>query len=286
VKLGELFFEQVLIGLVVLGVLGLPFAPELMSQAKVSDISTILGVAGGAVILGVAFILGLVFDRVADSLADRLDTHNRLCYTLRQEKPRQPDPYPEDAYRVAVLKLEKDVVVWMNYHRSRIRVARALMVYGPAVALAAVVGAARIVVPQHVVSSPLWLLAVPLTYIGAGWAITTRQKLPKTYQDLTAHAGRYRRLIHPRDDADAAAPSAGRILLGEPLVLSETILSVLTLVLAIATGRVSPIVTGVAVVALTVLSAWTWWRISMTYRGYLQKAAESKASKGEVERAA
>ena len=274
-KLGELFFEQVLIGLLVLAVLTLPFAPELIPRAKLAELNTILGVARGALVLAVAFVLGLVFDRVADSLADRLDTHNRLCYTLTQKHPRQPDPYPEDAYRITILKLEKDVVMWMNYHRSRIRVARALMVYGPVLTMAAVVGTAGLAVPDGMSSSLAWLVVVPLAYIVAGWVLAARKRLPKTYDDLSGYFTVHQKLISPRDHRGAAG--AAWILLKEPLVLAETVLSVLALALAIATRSVSPIATGVALVALTVLSAWTWWRISTTYRAYLQKAAESKS---------
>ncbi len=277
-KLGELFFEQVLIGLLLLLVIALPFAPELMSSARLSDVNTILGLAGGALVLGLAFVLGLVFDRVADSLADRLDTHNRLCYTLRQEKLRQkerrPDPYPEDAYRRATMNVER----WINYQRSRIRVARALMVYGPALTMAAVFAAMRIVESDRAALSPRWLLAVPLAYIVAGWAIRRRRELPKTYDDLTDYASRHCRLVWPRRAADTAVPSAARILLGEPLVLSETALLVLALLLAVATACVWPIVMSAAIAGFTVLSAWTWWRISLTYRGYLEKTAQSKAS--------
>lgn len=282
-KLGELFFEQVLIGLLVLAVLALPFAPQLMS-AKLADVNTILGVAGGALVLAVAFVLGLMFDRIADSLADRLDAHNRLCYTLRQKEPRQRDPYPEDAYRITVLKLEKDVVLWMNYHRSRIRVARALMVYGPALAMAAVVGSAALAVPNGVSSSLAWLVVVPLAYVAAGWVLAARKKLPRTYDDLSGYATVHRDLISPRDHRGAAG--AAWVLLKEPLVLAETLLLVLALAVAIATGSVGPIVTGVALIALTMLSAWTWWRISTTYRAYLQKAAESKTGEAGGEHAA
>ena len=282
-KLGELFFEQVLIGLLMFAGLVLPFAPDLMS-AKLADVNTMLGVAGGALILAVAFVLGLVFDRVADSLADRLDTHNRLCYALRQKKTRQPDPYPEDAYRITVLKFEKDVVMWMNYHRSRIRVARALMVYGPALAMAAVVGTAALAVPNDMSSSLAWLLVVPLAYVAAGWVLAARKKLPKTYDNLNDYATVHRNLISPRDHRGAAG--AAWILLKEPLVLAETVVSLIALALALATRSVGPIVTGVALVALTVLSAWTWWRISTTYRAYLQKAAESESGEAIGQRAA
>src|SRR5581483_2899312 len=155
VKTGELFVEQVLIGALLLATGVLPWAPEIM--ARVADKDTSLALVAAATLLGTAYVLGILGDRVADTLTESLDQHHRLRFALarllvdggpaaRLQPPEQApwrDPFREDRLRLTVLRDAGPVVAWLDYHRSRARVARALAVWMPALTLSAVIAGAR-----------------------------------------------------------------------------------------------------------------------------------------------
>ncbi len=92
-----------------------------------------------------AYFVGVVFDRVADTILGPLEQHYRLQFALRHL--RQPhhiptaaadDPFPKDAYQVRVMQNEQ---AWAHasYLRSRIRLVRALVVLTPALGVASAV---------------------------------------------------------------------------------------------------------------------------------------------------
>ena len=86
-KTTELFVEQTLTGFLVLTVAVAPFLSwetlqELPEEAKGGiDISS----AAGAI--GAAYLLGVIFDRFADTLLERINRWNRLLFAieLKQE---------------------------------------------------------------------------------------------------------------------------------------------------------------------------------------------------------
>jgi len=77
-KTTELYVEQVLIGLLVIAIGVLPWAPEL--RGKLASMT----IGEGSVLLGLAFWLGIPFDQFADTLSERLERHNRLQFALRK----------------------------------------------------------------------------------------------------------------------------------------------------------------------------------------------------------
>ena len=84
----EIFVEQVLIGFMVLLILGLPFLPEL-SVMTAKEWTTWQGVGRGAGLVGAAFLLGMVFDQVADTFIEDLDRHERARFALKALIPTQ-----------------------------------------------------------------------------------------------------------------------------------------------------------------------------------------------------
>ena len=119
-KTTEVFVEQVLIGFMVLAIGWLPFY-------RFADLKLGLeSAAQAAVAVGVAYLLGIVFDRFADTLLGRVERHI-LDWRGR--------------LRVGVLAKGEQLADWMEYLRSRIRLARSLAVFLPGLTVSAVLAA-------------------------------------------------------------------------------------------------------------------------------------------------
>lgn len=294
-KTTELYIEQVLIGFLVIAIGALPWHPEL--SGKLSPIS----VAEGSVLLGLAFLLGIPFDRFADTLSERLDRHNRLQFALDKwvgNKFPAPKPAPnhdelvydifaEDDFRLKALR-EKDAVVnWIEYHRSRIRLARALAVYGPALTLSLTLAMSRSVKEIRAREVGLWLSSVAAGYLI--WAIIVNP--PKSVRDQTNSSRVLRTLFGmglPRTDharfltyamkwhgVDGmntllkATRGSFRVWFDEWRSLAVPVLVlVAALLLGIENSTRAAGVAGTGAL-VTVISTWAWWRINITYRSYL-----------------
>src|SRR6187401_322770 len=129
-KSTELFVEQTLTGFLVLAAAAAPFV-SLETLQKLPD-----GAKGGIDIskaagaIGVAYLLGIVFDRFADTLLERFNRWNRLLFAIElvreKEALSKEDPFPEDRLQIEVIGQGDEAWEWMDYIRSRIRVARAM----------------------------------------------------------------------------------------------------------------------------------------------------------------
>src|SRR6187402_1735658 len=138
-KTTELFVEQTLTGFLVLAAAAAPFLSwdsleKLPKEAKGgADLSS----AAGAI--GIAYLLGVIFDRFADTLLERINRWNRLLFAIElkeENKALSPeDPFPEDRLQIEVIQKGGEAWEWMDYIRSRIRVARAMTVFVPALTL-------------------------------------------------------------------------------------------------------------------------------------------------------
>lgn len=308
-KTTELYIEQVIIGFLVLAIAALPWAPEL--KYKLGDIN----IAEGSVLLGLAFLLGIPFDRFADTLLDRLDRHHRLQLALDiwdgwkfpETKPSDnnhltQDLFAEDEYRLRGLRDKDAVVNWIEYHRSRIRLARALAVYGPALTFSLTLSMAR---GDHGMSRyeiGIWLSAVAAGYVV--WGIVASppkslrkqtqtsskqsncksppksalfgEVLPRTNEALFSLYAKKRHRIDKETRVQKAPRAGARVWFDERRIL---VVPVAVLVAALSfglnyNGKTAWIAVCGALV--TLISAWTWWRISTTYRTYLYDLVTKK----------
>ena len=138
-KTTELFVEQTLTGFMVLTAAAAPFISwenlqELPDEAKGGiDISS----AAGAI--GAAYLLGVIFDRFADTLLERPNRWNRLLFAIglkEGNKALSPDdPFPEDRLQIEVIHQGDEAWEWMDYIRARIRLSRAMTAFVPALTL-------------------------------------------------------------------------------------------------------------------------------------------------------
>jgi hypothetical protein len=100
----QLFVEQLFIGFMVLLIGALPVLPEIRPYlGHAQDLGDSLGIA--TAVGGAAYLLGIVFDRLADSLLANLEQHHRLRYALFDRRAGLwSDPWPEPQLRFRVLR--------------------------------------------------------------------------------------------------------------------------------------------------------------------------------------
>lgn len=105
-KTTELFVEQTLTGFMILTAAAVPFLEwETLEELPEVDLSS----AAGAI--GVAYLLGVIFDRFADTLLERFNRWKRILFAIElkeENKALSPDdPFPEDQLEIEVIYQEK-----------------------------------------------------------------------------------------------------------------------------------------------------------------------------------
>jgi hypothetical protein len=268
----ELQVEQVIVGGVVLAAVLLPWAPEILTAFAAPQ--PLAGLATGAGLLYLAYVLGVVFDRLADTLTEWLDGCQRLLVAEEMQRAKdtpqlKPDPFPEGRLRMKVLRDSGDVGRWLDYHRSRTRITRALAVYLPFVTWSLALGLGRFHPWDH---DPDWRICVgPVVLIamivGVQWLSERIPKLPKTWE--YEPRGAFLKSVGAGSPGAALSP-----MLRHPAVWLGGVLCLAAIAMAVrletrTANRVPVLVPTLACASFAALSWWAWWRISLTFRGYL-----------------
>jgi hypothetical protein len=264
VKTTELFVEQTLTGFLVLSAAAAPFLSWEKLQKLPGEAKGGIDISSAAGAIGVAYLLGVIFDRFADTLLERINRWNRLLFAIdlkKENKALSPDdPFPEDRLQIEVIHKGDEAWEWMDYIRSRIRVARAMTAFVPALTLSLQLALGLRDRPGMVKAV---LAIVVAAYVGAFLAsqILERsgRRLPKTY-DL-------------RTDEDCRQARAQMKVATEPAFWLGVFLLALGLGL-VATGA-GPARPGMAAVlgtgaVLSAISAWAWWRTTGTFMQFLR----------------
>ncbi len=149
-KTTEIFVEQVLIGSIVLAIVALPWFREIAAgpfSSNNTPWATVTGIGAGAVLLGLVYLVGVVFDRLADSIMVGWERHMRLRFANKYERgPGSDDPFDEGKFRSAILIKGGGAVDWIDYLRTRVRLARSVAVLLPGLTCAAQIAIVRTVV--------------------------------------------------------------------------------------------------------------------------------------------
>lgn len=246
-KTTELFVEQVLIGLMAL--LGAGAFVDL-PVGRADPVSNILG---GATLLAIAYLAGMVLERFADSILGSLEKRRRLLW-LKKARKRDSvvlghDPFPESLIKVAVLEASSATNDKFSYLRSRLRLTRSIAVLTPGVALLHMASTAGF----HWAGS---VAAVATLYVLAFMFGTAKSSDLVNTRALEVKGGKLEfpgGLEWYRDDV----PYVGLLAL------------VCGAIIYIRTLSPHVLYVGVGALVVTVVSAWAWWRISHTYHKFL-----------------
>jgi hypothetical protein len=263
-KSTELFVEQTLTGFLVLSAAAAPFIsietlPKLTEDAKGG---VDIGSAAGAI--GAAYLLGVVFDRFADTLLERLNRWNRLLFAIDLMKDGEAlepgDPFPEDRLQIEMIKQGDEAWEWMDYLRSRIRIARAMTAFVPALTLSLMIAVGLRDRASEINTALTIMVGAYLASFLASRILerSKSQRLPKTYE------------LEDGEDCDRACKQMSTAR--EPVAWLAAVLMALGLgLIAIGNdpGRGTMTAIFAAGIAVTGISGWTWWRMTMTFMQFL-----------------
>lgn len=278
-KSTEVFVEQLLIGVLGAVTLCLAFADwrHLVELTTAEATNAITSWVLGGVGLGVAYLLGVLMDRSADTLLDPLKRHQRLRFALSQARrppsqwrPRY-DPFDQARLEVVVRAHGGDLADWLHYLRSRIRIARGIAVYLPALTLSIVLATGGL--------QQTWLSwIIPLGYILAGLGNVLYPEIPKTHGDVKAIEAYYaarsglrpKRALPPKEKRSS---SQGAQLFTDVISCPVVRLGSAFIVVALLLARESQIGIQITLAgaALSLLAGWAWWRITQTLMRFLKK---------------
>lgn len=320
------FVEQVLIGSILVAILVLPIHPEIGDLVKLwkSDSFLFDKLAVGAILLGIVYLMGVVADRLADTILEIWERHIRLRFAIKKYDSWPQtwvDPYDEGRYRVLVLKYGGAMCEWMDYLRRRVRLVRSLAIYLPGLTISLQAALLRTACrPDH---------SLPESLAGLGVALNCSEKqyglaylgilILVVYLIVPLFQGVWRSIVKyvtpipkvwdpprtndPEEEIDDYASRRGLkrdggklsrqksiqrrwfvfmdVCLGVPFILFA-VFSFISLQLAELAG-LSVVGTkwnvidwvGVTGGALTILSAWAWWRVLTTYFTYMEMLGKS-----------
>ncbi|MHC4443980.1 MAG: hypothetical protein ACYTF1_16265 [Planctomycetota bacterium] len=261
----EIFVEQVLIGLMVLITGALPFVERYQGNGK----SLTIDILEGTGIIAVAYLLGIIFDRFADTLLSRYEQYHRLKFVLddkeelKKKKNKRDDPYPEDYLCAKIRGKGNGASEWMEYLRSRIRLSRSLAVFAPALTLSALLTIGQTYVNDESGMCLRIFGAMALIYAYGFLFVQLYNnkiyKLPKTYEEnIKYHVDTFSHNWpwEPTTIAAFLLALAAVILVTFIAIKEDSSLWATVPILLIGAG-------------ISVLSTWSWWRITGTYMKFL-----------------
>lgn len=277
-KITALLVEPTLIGLAVLTAIALAASPALDSWLLDDKTSNLV------IVSAIAYFLGITFDRTADTILNRFLVLHRLAFSRKLgEKSAEPkvvpDPFPEDLQHLAIAQ---GPAAWeyLSYHRSRIRLTRAILVLTPALAVAIAI---------RLADEAAWMrwaaIGVTIFVYALAFAARSGEELPKTDSlpdkiskefDLTTKRPRWR--FAAMNDKETTGLAAA--------------LSVVPAIVLIAGGRLAPpiepgsgwaiafgLLMLVGTIAALALLFASWWRITQTYFEFLANHARLAESR-------
>ena len=161
-KTTAMLIEQVLIGGLLLIVIALLFPEWVKGWHPTGTLESVLF---GTTALGASYLIGIIYDRFADTLLADQEQCGRLRYGLdRKEKKGRASKYdlfPVDRFQILALSAGEGITDHVSYLRTRIRLAIALASLLPALMIS--LSVCRIVTKQFVYVCGTPFLPEPFT---------------------------------------------------------------------------------------------------------------------------
>lgn len=273
-KTTELFVEQVLIGLLVISIVGLVVYDYANPFVTLDSLGSFELIVTGGLLIGSAYLIGMVYDRLSDTLLQDFESHCRIHFIVSSMKPEDltelldtgKDPFEEGKYRIIILS-NPQATNHMEYLRSRIRLTRSLTTLLPALMVSS------LLVLDHEKANPFRLefaIAIPIAYF-LTLLLKMREKPkgpPKTYQTLALRAylndWTLPKCSKQRTRAGLKFSWRDEVWIGMGLLALTSTLQVLA---NWSYARVSILFAGLL---LTIIVGWSWWRISLTFYSFLR----------------
>ena len=263
-KSTELFVEQTLTGFLVLSAAAAPFLAWETLQKLPEEAKGGIDLSSAAGAIGAAYLLGVIFDRFADTLLERFNRWNRLLFAIELKEKNEGlsphDPFPEDRLQIEVIHKGDEAWEWMDYLRSRIRISRAMAAFVPALTVSMVL-AAGFRDRRGTVNAVLTTVvaAYVVAFLVSRILEKSSRRMPKTY--------------HLRTDEDCQRARDSMRTTREPAFWLGVFLIALGLAL-IPLGNATDRDVLAAVLAtgtvLGAISAWVWWRTTITFMQFLR----------------
>jgi hypothetical protein len=293
-KTTQMYVEQVILGLLLLLAIWLFIMPIFfVDRLLMLDWSgkDSFGLAESTLVVMVAYLCGLVYDRVADTILDETDRHHRLRFALKDTArktkggivPRiKKDPFPETCLRIKAMK-NSEAAEDMDYLRSRMRLMRGLCTLIP---LYTVIASLYLATDWELPGSnrPLWIgvgVSMLLAYMLVLFLdVITRPALwqppPKTYELDEVYQ-------YARSHIDGGGAGHDKAALvwraadcyRDPAWYGFAFAIAASIFILAITGNLAcywPV--PLAGVLFTLLAGWVWLRVSKTFMLFLVSFAE------------
>ncbi len=262
-KSTELFVEQTLTGFLVLTAAAAPFLAWETLQKLPDEAKGGVDISSAAGAIGAAYLLGVIFDRFADTLLERFNRWNRLLFAIELKEKNEAlspdDPFPEDRLQIEVIHEGGEAWEWMDYLRSRIRIARAMAAFVPAFTLSMML-AMGLRDRRGIINAVLATVvaAYVVAFLASRILEKSSRRMPKTY--------------HLRTDEDLQRARANMRATSEPAFWLGLFLIALGLgLIPLANGPDRDVMAAVLATGtvLGAISAWVWWRTTVTFMQFL-----------------
>ena len=274
----QVSIELVLAGILALSAFALPFFPDADLNSDLLKNEALIG------ILGLAYLLGVIFDKLADTILHPMEHTMRLRQAAKylDEHPdfAGKDSYPQNKLEFNMRKSKDGRLDWMNSLKSRIRASRELAVMG----LPATMG----IVLHQIVAPPWFYIPVTLNllaFIVSAWLESNssdegtgsarwRIKRIKTHDLKKDEVERNKQLIE-------ALGQARRLSIPYYLLIAVPVCTI-GLLVALNPDNTQILIIGLAGTILSLFALWTCLQITRTYirfvaremSGYLKEKAE------------
>ena len=296
-KTTEIFVEQVIIGGLVM-LIGYMLFPDAVQEWFDSFGGTLAQFSFGALLVGGAYLIGMVYDRFTDTMFKDLERCRRWVYMFKSRpklkealdsmepgeelkgKVLKMAQYPETAYRMKVLKNDS-AAQREDYYRRRLRLTRAFATLIPGISIALVLSTST-----NCTNEAWYKFKVAMIPVGYLLAFLSKDSgfFPESIRTnfvpefISGDSP-------PRTDAEKLTSDVkkwNRSFLASVIRDSSCkILFVVFLIVAMLHGLQTGenftinIVVMLVGTILAMVVAWCWWRIYDTYLNFIEKFSES-----------
>lgn len=289
-KTTELFIEQLIIGILVVSTgIALGIGPVSTSEwfTSLKDVNEIVK---GAAFFALAYPIGILFDRVADTLLEGAYQHMVLVRANPNfETHSKKDPFPLHKYHMKVMKEKSDIVEHAGYLRHRMRILRSVVVLLPAMTIAILLhkigenapwsGAMIIIIATYAALFGWQLLRLLLRRYSIGER-ETRTKNRKTKKWVISHPLLFLFAVPPKTNCGSTVLSAYyknskhwflRIvyLIQEPVFLLMWVLYYYSSNITRDPGNGTSLIPLIIIFG-TAFVVWAWWRVSRTFLKFVE----------------